>query len=632
MQLCKYIVEKLLNSMRALDDSAFKTKDIIEKLNLISYFISIIKENYYSDEIKRWIYDLNLNILLSNPINQYLNVTDNEFSYRKRGIASVYSLLSNITFDDEQILVNKKTNFIEKAFYILDKEINFFSEKNLKDIDSIVLYEQILEFLWQFIQLSHFNKYEVVETYIADKLINEELKLKAALDSFAKNNETLQCFEIIIVLILGYIVNDDQMKNIEVLNNIVLVLLKAIERIIKQSANNKIENNTKYYLTMKNIENKAKVISLSVFLRCLLRLLANDDVKRKIDNLNGIQLILKIMRENDNVEEQVLCTQIFSALCFNSRVKNLIKNDEATMKLINIKAKNSKTRDEARSYEILKNVIDDKLEKRFESVKQKEKKNNAKEQHIMISYCHEDKRNCFKIKEILKANNYKTWIDEENMNENENIIDSMANAVENSALILMCYSEAYKTSPNCQREAQYAEKLKKTIVPLRLQSKYNPDGWLELLINEHLYFDLSNPELEINDPIIQQLLYRIKHAMHEKTNEENDKSQTNEKKIVKKENHLNEANIVSSKSITDKEKIGKWTSEDVQLWLFNQGIYNLQKPFKDFNGSSLMGLYIILKNNFLRFLEIINNLLKDSEVQISWSEKLSLVNSLENLF
>jgi len=38
-------------------------------------------------------------------------------------------------------------------------------------------------------------------------------------------------------------------------------------------------------------------------------------------------------------------------------------------------------------------------------------------------------------------------------------------------------------------EAEYAYSSKKTIVPLKVEPKYKPDGWLGALIGNKLYFD-----------------------------------------------------------------------------------------------------------------------------------------------
>ena len=46
----------------------------------------------------------------------------------------------------------------------------------------------------------------------------------------------------------------------------------------------------------------------------------------------------------------------------------------------------------------------------------------------------------------------------------------------------------------CVSEAEYARDANKVLIPLRLQPKYNPDGWLADLVGSKLFFDLSRME------------------------------------------------------------------------------------------------------------------------------------------
>lgn len=632
---CKHVVEKTVGLLRTLDDNEYNTNKAIDMLNLMSRYTLTIRDNYYNDDIKKWAYDFNLNTVLKKNINHYLHVTDSEFNGRKKGIASIYSTLSNITFDDEQILENKRSGFIEKALSILDSEV-FFNEKNVSESDEIVLYDEIIEFLWQIVKVSDFNKFELVDSNLAEKLIYEKKKIKTALDSFAKDNETFEVFENLIVIILAQILNDEQLKNSELSNNVVLTLFKLIHKIIAQSAENEAKNDTKYYtiVNVENIENKKKEITLENCLKCLLRISTNDEIKSEIYKLKGLESLIKIMQEDENAKEQVLCAQVVSNLCLNNEVKEEIKKDEGVMKLIEDKTNNSESKEVARSYETLVNSVDDKLEKRLESIKTDETKKSNEGQHIMLSYCHSDKKICWNLNKILKNHNFKVWIDEENMNDYGNVFDGMASAVEDSILILMCYSEAYKMSPNCQREAQYATKLKKTIIPLRVQPKYSPDGWLGLLINQDLYFDVSNPNLKEADPVIDKVLDRIKSVLNLKLNDHDD--DTSKTKAVGTSGKSSDSKDSSSKETSvkessKKEKIENWTNEDIVVWLYQHKLSDWCQPLKDFNGSALLGLHYTYKNNFTNFLDIIDNLLKDNQMMLAWSDKMKLVDGLQNL-
>jgi hypothetical protein len=82
---------------------------------------------------------------------------------------------------------------------------------------------------------------------------------------------------------------------------------------------------------------------------------------------------------------------------------------------------------------------------------------------------------CLEIKKKLEESGFSVWIDTESIHGSS--LESMANAVEGSFVVLMCMTEMYKQSSNCRAEAEYAYKLGKPIIPLIMQKGYNPNGW-----------------------------------------------------------------------------------------------------------------------------------------------------------
>lgn len=56
-----------------------------------------------------------------------------------------------------------------------------------------------------------------------------------------------------------------------------------------------------------------------------------------------------------------------------------------------------------------------------------------------------------------------------------NLLDAMADAIENSSIFLMCLTEKYKDSPSCRLECEYAYQRKKKIIPLLFQANYKPE-------------------------------------------------------------------------------------------------------------------------------------------------------------
>ena len=100
---------------------------------------------------------------------------------------------------------------------------------------------------------------------------------------------------------------------------------------------------------------------------------------------------------------------------------------------------------------------------------------DEKPKHIMISYNKFSRDLCLQIKQILNQNEHNVWIDVENIHGSS--LESMANAVENSSIVLMCMTENYKQSSNCRAEAEYAFQKNKPIIPLIMQKGYKADGW-----------------------------------------------------------------------------------------------------------------------------------------------------------
>jgi arsenate reductase-like glutaredoxin family protein len=73
----------------------------------------------------------------------------------------------------------------------------------------------------------------------------------------------------------------------------------------------------------------------------------------------------------------------------------------------------------------------------------------------------------------------------------------MAEAVENSFCVLICITEKYRQSINCQAEAQYAFKLNKPIIPLIMQKGYeNVTGWLGIIMGDKIFINFTKYEFE----------------------------------------------------------------------------------------------------------------------------------------
>ena len=68
--------------------------------------------------------------------------------------------------------------------------------------------------------------------------------------------------------------------------------------------------------------------------------------------------------------------------------------------------------------------------------------------HVMISYQWDVQKLVIQIKNKLQADGFKVWMDIDEMG--GSTLESMARAVENASVILVCVSQKYKESPNCR--------------------------------------------------------------------------------------------------------------------------------------------------------------------------------------
>ncbi|CAF4011905.1 unnamed protein product, partial [Rotaria sordida] len=117
-------------------------------------------------------------------------------------------------------------------------------------------------------------------------------------------------------------------------------------------------------------------------------------------------------------------------------------------------------------------------------------------QHLMISYNWDSQTICKKIYDRLQSDGYTVWLDVQNMH--GCVYTAMARAVEQSQIILFGMTEKYRHSDNCRKELTYACKKRKRLIPIRLQEKYDPDGWLGLIAAELLYIDFTKKDFDTN--------------------------------------------------------------------------------------------------------------------------------------
>lgn len=95
-------------------------------------------------------------------------------------------------------------------------------------------------------------------------------------------------------------------------------------------------------------------------------------------------------------------------------------------------------------------------------------------------------------------------------------METVAETIESSELILICMSDSYKRDNHCQAQAECALTSKRLILPLAVHSNYKPDGWLSSIIHNNIYIDFGAYDFNV---AFGALLREIKRRQHRNDNQ-----------------------------------------------------------------------------------------------------------------
>ncbi|XP_048584283.1 uncharacterized protein LOC5504951 [Nematostella vectensis] len=222
--------------------------------------------------------------------------------------------------------------------------------------------------------------------------------------------------------------------------------------------------------------------------------IASNDKNNKLIGLNGaIPVLVRMLKTAQDDEERENAALALWRMAFDSDNRAKIAKDTEAMNHLRIlsQSSNSKVKKNANGalWEIEGKQKAQKAAATAASKAPKSTTAHAPEGHVMISYQWDVQDVMIQVKELLQANGYHVWMDIDQME--GSTLEAMANAVEKSAVVLMCASRKYKDSVNCRSEAEYAYTQKKPIVPLMMENGYKPDGWLGMIMGSKLYFNFA---------------------------------------------------------------------------------------------------------------------------------------------
>ena len=307
-------------------------------------------------------------------------------------------------------------------------------------------------------------------------------------------------------------------------------------------------------------------------LACLYHLSVNEKVKLYIFKKQNLTASLKTLILTGIEVEKQHAIQLLAQLAFNEQVNAELDKELELKDYVQQTAMQTSF-----EFKNLKKSCQD-----FLWILKNDKIENIKpvlpsEDHIMISYNTGSRELCLKIKEELERFNFKVWIDVNEIHGSS--LESMANAVEKSECVLMCVTEKYRQSLNCQAEAQYAFRLNKCIIPLIMQPGYHSvKGWLGFIIGDKIFVDFSKYSFEDS---FKRLVKQIRLN----------------KNIQAPVTSVKDIQIMPESVSENKTNLAQvWTKEQVNDWFKRHEITVLHDNLKPIDGKSLFQLYQLKKD------------------------------------
>ncbi|CAF3669446.1 unnamed protein product [Rotaria socialis] len=358
--------------------------------------------------------------------------------------------------------------------------------------------------------------------------------------------------------VLCEILTDEELKDLKISDNICNYFLQLLEHTW---------NKTKKY----------EHVPIMVVLKAFQTLSKNDTMQQKIAHSDRIYLLIEMC------DEYPIVYDIIWAFSFNKDIQQQLRsNSPFICKLTQL----SRRLENKQMSKIIDGILWN-LEINHENRSMTDK-HNTKEFDIMISYSHKEKVLCKQIYEELTKAGYRVWIDFDQMH--GNVMDAMAQAIEQSNTVIMCMSEQYRKSNYCRAEAQYAFQCERRIVPILLQKQYKPDGWLLFIIGQLLYVDFNKYEFS-----------RAMQMLHKELKVEF-MIETDAKAVGEKEDTVvaHSTAYISPPEISIplivSENILEWTQAQVQDWLLGHNLRQMSRLFTGCNGRGLVYLSKYIKN------------------------------------
>ncbi|CAF1185857.1 unnamed protein product, partial [Didymodactylos carnosus] len=130
----------------------------------------------------------------------------------------------------------------------------------------------------------------------------------------------------------------------------------------------------------------------------------------------------------------------------------------------------------------------------------------SSDKHVMLSYQWDNQALVTDVYQRLRAHNIPLWMDTQGGMKGH-LSTSMAEGVENAAVLCCFLTPKYQDSVACKDELTYAKEQRVSIIPIRLLKDWKPTGWLGFSITGQKWIDFrdvaTNMDLRINQLIAE---------------------------------------------------------------------------------------------------------------------------------
>ncbi|UJR16315.1 hypothetical protein I4U23_003221 [Adineta vaga] len=265
--------------------------------------------------------------------------------------------------------------------------------------------------------------------------------------------------------------------------------------------------------------------------------------------------------------------------------------------------------------------------------------------HIMISYNRSVTAMCLKIRDRLKSLHYNVWLDVDNIN--GGVLESMAQAVENSSMVLICMNEQYKQSYYCRLEAaEYATELRKPCIPCLMQPRFRPYGWLGIIKGAKIHVDFATLPFEEAFALLIREVETIrrdnivKSSSLGNTSDKPNQPLYHQPSLGFSSNDNNNNTSATVNSLEAKTKIYHeitnntvvtWNIEAVKQWLIRSELSHLEHAFINIDGKLLYRLYKMKELAADSYYKLLDKYI-DRRQTAQMSDTLKFDHELESLF